>query len=155
MERLFQADLEDGTLDAYAGSGVALEGVAAAKTLAHWLATGVPLALVSPVLWIMLQGPPAAAPMVAAVSAIGAAAFFFIGAIGAALAAGVRRGGLLIALIAIPLYVPVMIFGASAMYAAAEGRDAAEPLMLAGASALFGMAISPFAAAAALRAALD
>ncbi len=61
MERLFQADLEDGTLDAYAGSGTALEGIAAAKTAAHWVATGLPLALIAPVLWIMLQGPVAAA----------------------------------------------------------------------------------------------
>ena len=64
MERLFQADLEDGTLDAYAGSGVAMEGIAIAKTLAHWIATGVPLSLVAPILWIMLQGAPELAPLV-------------------------------------------------------------------------------------------
>ena len=58
MERLFQADLEDGTLDAYAGSGIAMEGIALAKTMAHWIATGIPLALIAPILWIMLQGPP-------------------------------------------------------------------------------------------------
>ncbi|MDZ4761980.1 MAG: heme exporter protein CcmB [Alphaproteobacteria bacterium] len=155
MERLFQADLEDGTLDAYAGSGVALEGIAAAKTAAHWVATGLPLALVSPVLWIMLQGPVAAAPMVALISAIGSAAFFFFGAIGAALAAGVRRGGLLIALVALPLYSPAMIFGAAAMYAAAAGGDWGPALMLTAAAALFGVALSPFAAALALRAAID
>ena len=62
MERLFQADLEDGTLDAYAGSGVGMEGIALAKTLAHWIATGIPLSLVAPILWIMLQGPPEERP---------------------------------------------------------------------------------------------
>lgn len=155
MERLFQADLEDGTLDAYAGSGVALEGIVAAKTLAHWLATGVPLALIAPVLWIMLQGDVDAAPLVALASAVGSGAFFFFGSIGAALAAGVRRGGLLIALVALPLYVPTMIFGAAALYAAAAGEDWASPLMLTGAAALFGIAISPFAGAMALRTAID
>jgi heme exporter protein B len=155
MERLFQADLEDGTLDAYAGSGVALEGVALAKTMAHWLATGVPLALIAPVLWIMLQEPPEHALFAALVSVIGSAAFFFLGSIGAALAAGVRRGGLLIALVALPLYAPAMIFGAASLYRAAEGGQWAEPLMLMGAASLFGMAISPFASAAALRAAID
>ena len=156
MERLFQADLEDGTLDAYAGSGVAFEGIAAAKTLAHWIATGLPLAALSPVLWIILQGPVAAAPVVAATAAVGSIAFFFFGAIGAALAAGVRRGGLLIALVALPLYSPTMIFGAAAMYRAAEaGGDWSSALMLTGAAALFAAAVSPFASAFALRAAID
>lgn len=156
MERLFQADLEDGTLDAYAGSGVALEGVAAAKTAAHWLATGVPLALISPLLWIMLQGDPAASGIVLLASLVGSAAFFFIGAIGAALAAGVRRGGLLIALVALPLYAPAMIFGAASLYATSGGgTEWAPPLMLAGAVALFAVASAPFAAAMALRTAID
>ena len=155
MERLFQADLEDGTLDAYAGSGVALEGIAAGKTLAHWVATGLPLAGLSPVLWIMLQGPLNAIPVVALTAAVGSIAFFFFGAIGAALAAGVRRGGLLIALVALPLYSPTMIFGAAAIYRAAKGEDWIGPILLTGAGALFAAAISPFAAALALRAAID
>ena len=155
MERLFQADLEDGTLDAYAGSGVALEGIAIAKTFAHWIATGIPLAIVAPILWIMLQGDPGVTLIVALASLIGSAAFFFFGSIGAALAAGVRRGGLLIALVTLPLYVPTMIFGAAALYAAAGGEDWLTPLMLTGAAALFGMASSPFAAAMALRTAID
>ena len=155
MERLFQADYEDGTLDAYAGSGIGMEGVAAAKTLAHWIATGIPLAVVSPVLWIMLQGPPATALFVAMVSLLGSAAFFFFGSIGAALAAGVRRGGMLIALVTLPLYVPTMIFGASTLYAAAEGGTWSGPLMLTAAAALFGIVTSPVAAAMALRTAID
>lgn len=155
MERLFQADLEDGTLDAYAGSGVGMEGIALAKTLAHWIATGIPLAVMAPLLWIMLQGPPQASGLVFVAALIGSLAFFFFGSIGAALAAGMRRGGLLIALVTLPLYVPTMIFGAATLDAAAGGTDWTGPLMLTGSAALFGLATSPFGAAMALRTALD
>lgn len=155
MERLFQADLEDGTLDAYAGSGIGMEGIAFAKTFAHWIATGIPLAIISPVLWIMLQGPPEAFLFVIGASLIGSAAFFFFGSIGAALAAGMRRGGLLIALITLPLYVPTMIFGAAGLYSVATGEGATSSLLLTAAAALFGVATSPFAAAMALRTAID
>lgn len=155
MERLFQADLEDGTLDAYAGSGMAMEGVVLAKTLAHWIATGIPLALIAPVLWIMLQGPPETTPMVIGASLVGSAAFFFYGSIGAALAAGMRRGGLLIALVTLPFYVPTMIFGAATLYAAASGNEWTSAAMLTAAVALFGIATSPFAAGMALRTAID
>jgi len=155
MERLFQADLEDGTLDAYAGSGVAMEGIAAAKTLAHWIATGIPLAVIAPVMWIMLLGPPEVSWLVVVVSAIGSAGFFFIGSIGAALAAGVRRGGLLIALVALPLYTPLMIFGAATLNLAAQGGEWGPPLMLTAATTLFSAVISPVASAMALRAAID
>jgi heme exporter protein B len=86
---------------------------------------------------------------------VGSAAFFFFGAIGAALAAGVRRGGLLIALVALPLYAPAMIFGAASLYAAAGGTEWTPGLMLCAAAALFGAALAPFAAAMALRAAID
>lgn len=155
MERLFQADLEDGTLDAYASSGIGMEGIALAKTLAHWIATGIPLALVSPILWIMLQGAPEASGLVAGAALVGSLAFFFFGSIGAALAAGMRRGGLLIALVTLPLYVPTMIFGAATLDAAASGGDWLGPLMLTGSAALFGIATSPFGAAMALRTAID
>lgn len=155
MERMFQADLEDGTLDAYATSGLALEAIAAAKAAAHWLAGGVPLALLSPVLWIMLQGPSEAIGLVVLVALIGSIAFFLFGSIGAALAAGVRRGGMLITLIALPLYVPVMIFGAAALYGAASGGDWWTPLRFTGALALFALALAPFASAMALRTAID
>jgi heme exporter protein B len=160
MERLFQADYEDGTLDAYAGSGVSMEGVALAKTLAHWIATGIPLALVSPVIWIMLHGDPALAGVVILASLVGSLAFFFFGSIGAALAAGVRRGGLLIALVTLPLYVPTMIFGAVALNAAAGnvaggGENWTGPMMLTAAVALFSAVISPVGSAMALRTAID
>jgi heme exporter protein B len=155
MERLFQADLEDGTLDAYAGSGVGMEGIALAKTLAHWIATGIPLAFIAPILWIMLQGPPEQVLFVIGAALVGSLAYLFFGSIGAALAAGLRRGGLVIALVTLPLYVPTMIFGAAALYAAAGGGDWGQPALLAGAVSLFGIATSPFAAAMALRMAID
>ena len=155
MERLFQADLEDGTLDAYAGSGIGMEGIALAKTLAHWIATGIPLALMAPILWIMLQGAPEASGVVMGAALIGSLAFFFFGSVGAALAAGMRRGGLLIALVTLPLYVPTMIFGAATLNATANGLDWTGPMMLTAAAALFGIATSPFGAALALRTALD
>ncbi len=155
MERLFQADLEDGTLEVVASSGASLTGVALAKTLAHWMASGLPLAFIAPVLWIMLLGPVNALGVVLLISLFGGAAFFFIGSIGAALTAGVRRGGLLIALVALPLYAPATIFGASALYAAAEGRDASQAMALCAACALAAIALGPFAAGAALKTALD
>lgn len=155
MERMFQADLEDGTLDAYAVSGLALEVVATAKAGAHWLATGLPLALLSPILWIMLQGPADAMLLVVLASIVGSLAFFLFGSIGAALAAGVRRGGMLITLVALPLYAPVMIFGAAALYGAASGGDWWTPLRFTGAVTLFACALAPFASAMALRTAID
>ncbi|MFC7292204.1 heme exporter protein CcmB [Hirschia litorea] len=155
MERLFQADLEDGTLDVVASSGVSMTGVALTKTLAHWTASGLPLAMVSPLLWVMLLGPGHAVLHVFAVSLFGGLAFFFIGSIGAALTAGVRRGGLLIALVALPLYAPATIFGASALYAVSEGRDWTSAMALCGACALAAIALGPFAAGAALKTALD
>lgn len=155
MERLFQADLEDGSLDVFAASGASLSGVALAKTLAHWMASGLPLAIISPLLWVMLLGPGDAVLLVMGVSVLGGLAFFFIGSIGAALTAGVRRGGLLIALVALPLYAPATIFGASALYAAADGRLAYQAIALCGACALLAMALGPFAAGAALKTALD
>jgi heme exporter protein B len=129
--------------------------VAAAKTLAHWAATAIPLSIAAPVIWITLQGPPELSWLVMLVSAIGGLGFFFIGSIGAALAAGVRRGGLLIALVALPLYIPLMIFGSTTLSLAVGGMEWAPALMLTTASALFGAAISPFASAMALRAAID
>ncbi len=155
MERMFQADLEDGTLDAYAVSGLALEAVATAKAAAHWLASGLPLALLSPILWIMLQGSAAAMPLVILISLVGSLAFFLFGSIAAALAAGVRRGGMLITLVSLPLYAPVMIFGAAALYESGDGGDWLTPFRFTGAVTLFAMALAPFASAMALRTAID
>ncbi len=151
MERLFQSDLEDGTLDLWIRAEAPLSAIAAAKTLAHWIAAGLPLALITPLPGLMLQVEPARLVPAALAYGIGGLAFFFWGGVGAALTATVRRGGLLIALIALPLYVPTAIFGAMTL-----GSDglAANALFLA-ASTLFALSAAPFAMAAALRLAAD
>lgn len=153
LERIFQSDLEDGALDLWLQSGAPASALAAAKTLAHWLTAGLPLALLSPLLLLMFQADASGSLLVhAGCYALGGLAFYFWGGVGAALSATVRRGGLLISLIALPLFVPTAIFGALAM-----GDDPASggaPLFLA-ASTLFALATAPFAMAAALRLAAD
>ena len=153
LERIFQSDAEDGTLDLWLQTGAPVSAIAAAKTLAHWLSAGLPLALFSPLLALMFQAEANTVLLVnAGLYALGSLAFFFWGAVGAALSATVRRGGLLIALIALPLYVPTAIFGALAM--SGGPGSAGAPLLLA-ASTLFACAIAPFAMSAALRLAAD
>lgn len=153
LERIFQADSEDGTLELWLQAGAPMATIAAAKTFAHWLAAGLPMALVSPLLALMLQAPATADRLAeAALYALGSLAFFFWGGVGAALAATIRRGGLLIALIALPFFLPTAIFGSLAM---TDGPDAASAPLLLAASTLFAAATAPFAMAAALRLAAD
>ncbi len=111
---MFETDYEDGALDVLATGELPLELVAAAKALAHWVSTGIPLALLAPVLGVLLNLDIATYPALVAAMLIGTPAVSFIGAIGAALTLQARRGGLLLALIALPLYVPTLIFGISA-----------------------------------------
>lgn len=153
MERLFQADLEDGALDLWLQADAPLAAIAAAKTLAHWIAAGLPLALITPLLGLMLQVPPADLLPASLAYLVGGLAFFLWGGVGAALTASVRRGGLLIALIALPLYVPTAIFGAMTLQSDASGLPP-EALYLCAAT-LFALAAAPFAMAAALRLAAD
>ena len=153
LERIFQADVEDGALDLWLQAGAPVSAIAAAKTFAHWLTAGLPLALMSPVLALMFQAEAGIDLLSGAlIYGLGGLAFFFWGGVGAALSATVRRGGLLIALIALPLYVPTAIFGSMAMSGTAGGDSA--PLLLV-ASTLFALALAPFAMAAALRLAAD
>jgi heme exporter protein B len=153
LERIFQADTEDGTLDLWLQAGAPVSAIAAAKTLAHWLSAGLPLALLSPLLALMFQAEASPALLVnAGLYALGSLAYFFWGGVGAALSATVRRGGLLISLIALPLYVPTAIFGALAMAGGPASYGA--PLWL-GASTLFACALAPYAMSAALRLAAD
>ena len=152
MERLFQADLEDGALELWATDETPLSQIALAKTLAHWLVSGLPLMLLSPLLSLMLGVAPENLVRAAVTYGLGGLAFFFWGAFGASLAAGIRRGGLLIALIALPFYVPTAIFGALALSSAEA--VAPETYFLA-ASTLFAVAIAPFGMGAALKLAVD
>jgi heme exporter protein B len=151
LDRLFQTDWEDGSLDLLATAPVPLEGAVAVKALAHWLTTGLPLTLAAPVLGLLLNLPQAAYGWLVLSLALGTPALSVIGAFGAALTVGVKRGGLLLSLLVLPLYVPTLIFGAEAVRRGAEGLDAATPLLLLAGITLGAAATLPFAAAAAIR----
>ncbi len=155
LDRLFQADFEDGSLDVLALSPQPLFLTVLAKVLAHWLVTGLPLVIAAPLVGILLNYPPAAFPLLLAAAAIGTPALSLIGAIGAALTAGIRRGGVLVPLLVLPLYIPTLIFGVAATSAAANGLPAAEPLMLLASVSLASLVVAPVAAAAALKLALE
>ena len=151
LDRIFALDWEDGSLDLLATAPVPLEGVVAVKALAHWITTGLPLTLAAPVFGVLLNLPGPAYGMLVLTLALGTPALSMIGAFGAALTVGLRRGGLLLSILVLPLYVPTLIFGADAVRRAAEGLDWQPPvLMLAGITA-GAVALLPFAAAAALR----
>lgn len=152
VDRLFQADQEDGSLDLLALSPTPLEAAALAKAAAHWATTGLPLALLSPALGLLLHLPLDAAPTLALSLFLGSPALSLIGAVGAALTTGVRRGGLLLSLLVLPPFMPTLIFGALAAAAPGEGLDPTAHLVMLGAISLAALALAPFAAAAALRA---
>ncbi|SOH95405.1 heme exporter protein B [Monaibacterium marinum] len=151
LDRLFQADHEDGTLDILALSPLPLEGIVAIKALAHWLTTGLPLVLAAPVLALTLNLPDAAQPMLVLGLLLGTPALSAIGAIGAAITVGLRRGGLLLSLLVLPLYVPTLIFGAQIASRAADGLKAGASLPFLAGTSLLVLAAGPFVAAAALR----
>ena len=150
LDRLFQADFEDGSLDVLTLSPLNLEWAAAAKILAHWLTTGLPLVVLSPVLGLLLNlpAPGYLALMISLI--IGTPALSGVGAIGAALTLSIRRGGLILALIVMPLITPALIFGAGAVMDALDGTGRGAFLFL-GAFSVAAVALSPFAAAAAVR----
>jgi len=150
LDRLFQVDYEDGSLDLLALGPLSLEGVALSKILSHWLTTGLPLTAVSPLLALLYQLPASATVVLVASLALGTPAVSAIGAIGAGLTASVRRGGLILPLIVLPLLSPAVIFGAGAVLAALDHvSNGALPLLAA--FSLAAMLLAPFAAAAALR----
>ena len=151
LERLFERDLEDGTLDLIALGPVPLELVVLNKAKAQWLAVGWPLALTAPVAAITLGLSPVLAPLVGVSALIGGLGFALTGALGAALALGSKRGGLLIAVVVLPLFIPPVIFGAGALERAANGLSPIPALVLLIAYVLFAAAISPLAGAAAVR----
>jgi len=151
LDRIFQLDFEDGSLDLLATAPVPLEGVVAIKALAHWLTTGLPLTLAAPVLGVLLNLPGPGFGWLLLSLAIGTPALSMIGAFGAALTVGLKRGGLLMSLLVLPLYVPSLIFGTEAARRGAEGLAGGTPLLFAAGITLGSLAILPFAAAAALR----
>lgn len=155
LERLFERDFEDGALDLLSLGPAPLEATCAIKCLAQWLSVGVPLALGAPLAAIALGAPPALAPLVFACAALGGLAFSFVGGLGAALALGSRRGGLLIAVIVLPLFAPPVIFGGGALGQFAEGAPWTAGLALLAGWTAAAVALSPLAMAAACRNAVD
>jgi heme exporter protein B len=151
LERLFERDFEDGTLDLLALGPAPMELMVIAKAKAQWLAVGGPLAITAPLAAITLGLPISLAPLAALAALIGGLGFALTGALGAALALGSKRGGLLIAVVVLPLFIPPVVFGAGALERAANGLSPAPALAFLAAYVLFAGVITPFAGAAAIR----
>jgi len=151
LDRLFQGDFEDGGLDLIALSPLPLELTALAKIIAHWLSTGLPLTLLSPLLAVMFNLPPPATLILFISLLLGTPAVSAVGAIGASLTLSLKRGGLILPLIILPLLAPAVIFGAGAVSLALDGLAAQNALGLLAAFAFAAVLLSPFAAAASVR----
>jgi heme exporter protein B len=155
LDRLFEADHRDGDLDLLALSELPLELAVLAKCAAHWVATGLPLALVSPFLALFVDLEPAPIFVLALSLLIGTPALSLIGSVVAALTLGARRQGVVLSILALPLYVPPLVFGAGAVEASAAGTGERANLLILAALTLGALAFCPWASAAALREALD
>lgn len=156
LDRLFQVDRDDGSLDLIMMQETPLVLVVFVKCLAHWTGSGLPLIAAAPLLGLMMNMEPAAIGATLATLIVGSPAVTFIGAVGAAVAVALPRGGLLVSILILPLAVPVLIFGVSAAYgAAADAASFRQPVLILAALTLFFAAIGPLAAAAALRNAAD
>jgi heme exporter protein B len=155
LERLFERDYEDGALDLLARGPAPLEMVAMAKCLAQWTCIGLPLAVFAPIAATALGADSSFAPLTFACALIGGLGFAFLGGIGAAVSLGTRAGGVLIAVIVLPLFTPLAIFGGGTLEALAGGLDWTPGFLLLSAYSLAAMALGPFAMAAACRNALS
>ena len=151
LDRIFALDWEDGSLDLLATSPLPMEGIVTVKALAHWLTTGLPLVLATPMFALLLSLPPAGyAPLVLSLL-LGTPALSVIGTFGAALTVGLKRGGLLLSLLVLPLYVPTLIFGAEMARRGVEGLDTITPLLMLAGITCGTIALLPFASAAVLK----
>jgi heme exporter protein B len=155
LDFLFRDDAADGTLEQYALSGQSLTWLLFGKTAAHWLLTGLPLALAAPRVGAARGVPMTALAPIIAIMALGSLALSLIGAIGAALTLGIKRGGVLLSILILPLVVPVLIFGAQATTLAISGEGFAAPVELLGAIVILAFTLAPLAAAAAVRISLE
>ncbi len=151
LDRILALDYEDGSLDLLATAPIPLEGVVTMKAAAHWATTGLPLVLAAPLLGVLLNLPGPAYPWLVLSLLIGSPALSVIGTFGAALTVGLKRGGLLLSLLVLPMYVPTLIFGAEVVKRGAEGLAVATPLLMLGGITAGAVAILPFASAAAIR----
>lgn len=155
LDGIFRSDFEDGTLEQLLLSAYPLSVLVLAKIAAHWLVTGLPLLVVAPLLAVLLGLPQHALGVLMLTLALGTPILSLIGAIGVALTVGLRRGGILLSLLVLPLYVPVLIFGADAVQRAAEGLQVVAQLNILGAMLLLALALAPLPTAAALRISLS
>jgi heme exporter protein B len=151
LDRIFALDFEDGSLDLLATAPIPLEGVVTMKALAHWLTTGLPLVVAAPVFGVLLHLEGPAYIWLTVSLALGTPALSVLGTFGAALTVGLKRGGLLLSLLVLPLYVPTLIFGAELVRRGALGQPVAVPLAMVAGITAFTIAIIPFASAAAIR----
>jgi heme exporter protein B len=155
LERMFQSDFEDGSLELLALSPLPLGAVAGAKALAHWLTTALPLIVAAPIIAVMLRLPTDGLATLMLAMLLGTPAISLVGSVGAALTLGARRGGVLLSLLILPLMVPVLILGAAAVDAALSGLVARPHLMILAALSMAAAVLCPYAAAASLRQALE
>ena len=155
LDRLYQGDAEDGSLELLAQGVLPLELVALAKCLAHWLTSGLVLVLASPLLALLMQLPADALGVLALALLIGTPTLTLVGGIAAALLIGARRSSVLLALLVLPLYVPILIFGVGAVEGEVMGLSGRPQLLILAAMLLAALALAPFATAAALRLALE
>lgn len=151
LDRIFALDHEDGSLDLLATAPIPLEGVVTMKAAAHWITTGLPLVIASPVLALLMNLPWAGYGWLVLSLALGTPALSVIGTFGAAITVGLKRGGLLMSLLVLPLYIPTLIFGAEVVKRGAAGQPVEVPLLLLAGITAGAAALLPFASAAALR----
>lgn len=155
LGRMFDEDYEDGSLEVVALGPLPLEAVVLAKVLAHWLTTGLPLMCAAPVLALMLNMSLEGFAVLMIALALGTPILSLVGSVGAALTVGLRRGGVLISLLVLPLYVPVLLFGVGAVEGAIFGLGERAHLLILAGGLVIALALTPWASAAALRMALE
>jgi heme exporter protein B len=155
LDSLFRGDADDGSLEQWMLAPVPLAWLVLVRTFMHWATTALPLLVVTPFLGELLHLPRDELPVLLASLALGTPLFSLLGAVVAALTVGMRRSGILVALLALPLYVPVLVFGAGSVAATAQGLDPIGALLLLGAGLVAGIVLAPLAAAAAIRIALN
>ena len=155
LDTLFRGDAEDGSLEQWLLAPVPLAWLVLVRTLVHWVTTALPLVLATPLLGELLYLPRTQLPVLMASLLLGTPLLALLGAVVAALTVGMRRSGILVALLALPLYVPVLIFGAGSAARVAQGMDPVGALLLLGAGLALALVLAPLAAAAAIRIALD
>ena len=154
LDTLFRGDAEDGSLEQWILALVPLAWLVAVRVASHWLTTALPLIVATPLLGELLHLPHAQLPVMLASLLLGTPLLALLGAVVAALTVGMRRSGILVALLALPLYVPVLVFGAGSVAASAQGLDAVGALLLLAAGLVLALVLAPLAAAAAIRIAL-